>query len=105
MGMSHTHTASTQKPRPSTSPFNLVIIFIHGFTRAEIVRWVSESIRPFKVVADRGFKSLMKTGRPGYYLPTPQTVSRDVKRVFVKARQRIATMLQVCHFVYINCSL
>lgn len=37
----------------------------------------------------------MKTGRPGYYIPSPETVSRDVKRVFVKARQRIAAMLQV----------
>jgi hypothetical protein len=36
----------------------------------------------------------MKTGRPEYYIPSPTTVSRDVKHVFVKARCRIAQMLQ-----------
>jgi hypothetical protein len=38
----------------------------------------------------------MKTGRPGYRLPSPQTVSRDVKSVFLKVRKRIAKTLQVC---------
>ncbi|KJA13834.1 hypothetical protein HYPSUDRAFT_124166, partial [Hypholoma sublateritium FD-334 SS-4] len=41
-----------------------------------------------------GFVSLMKTGRPGYYIPSLQTVSRDVKWVFVKSCQRIAKMLR-----------
>jgi hypothetical protein len=63
--------------------------------RAEIVCWVAESKRPFKVVSDRGFQSLMKTRRPGYYTPSPVTVSRDVKKVFANARKRIAKMLQV----------
>ncbi|KAA1478817.1 hypothetical protein DENSPDRAFT_788475 [Dentipellis sp. KUC8613] len=62
-------------------------------TKAEIVRWVSESLRPFSIVADRGFNSLMKTGRPGYYIPSPSTVSRDVKLVFARARNRIAKLL------------
>lgn len=52
-------------------------------------------MRPFSVVKDRGFQTLMKTGRPGYYIPSPATVSRDVKKVFIKCRQRIAKMLQV----------
>lgn len=62
------------------------------------MRWVCESMRPFQIVSDRGFQSLMKTGRPEYYIPSPTTVSRDVKQVFVKARQRMARMLQVCLF-------
>jgi hypothetical protein len=64
--------------------------------RAEIVCWVAKSKRPFQIVADRGFQSLMKTGRPEYYIPSPTTVSRDVKKVFVNVRQRMAKMLQVC---------
>jgi hypothetical protein len=64
-------------------------------TKAEIVRWVAESMRPFSMVADRGFLSLMKTGRPGMYIPSPSTVSRDVKQVFARSRKRIAKMLQV----------
>ena len=51
-------------------------------------------MRPFKIVEDRGFRKLMKTGRPACYIPSKITVSRDVKNVFVKCRQRIATMLQ-----------
>jgi len=65
------------------------------------VRWVSESMRPLKIVADRGFQSLMKTGQPGYY---SSTVSRDVKLVFARARSCIAKLLLVFialnHFAY-----
>ena len=68
-------------------------------TRAEvrvgIVRWVAENMRPFLIVKDRLLLSLLKTGRPDYHVPSPQTVSRDVKNVFVHCRQRIAKMLQV----------
>lgn len=55
---------------------------------------MAESKRPFKIVSDRGFQSLMKTGRPEYYIPSPTTVSRDVKQVFVNVRKRMAKMLQ-----------
>ncbi|TFK61241.1 hypothetical protein BDN72DRAFT_732656, partial [Pluteus cervinus] len=41
-----------------------------------------------------GFKRLMKTGRPAYYLPSASTVSRDVKRIFTRTQGRIAKMLQ-----------
>lgn len=64
-------------------------------SRAEIVRWVSESVRPFKIVEDRGFLSLMKTGRPDYYIPSASTVSRNVKLAFGRTRERIAKMLNV----------
>lgn len=63
-------------------------------SRAEIVRWVVENKRPFNIVNDRGFRNLMKTGRPEYHIPSPNTVSRDVKKVFVNARRRIANMLR-----------
>ncbi|KAI0079329.1 hypothetical protein K474DRAFT_1568550, partial [Panus rudis PR-1116 ss-1] len=67
--------------------------FTRTETRAEIVRWVAENKRPFDVVKDRGFLRLMKTGRPEYWIPSPTTVSRDVKNVFVNVRRRIAKML------------
>ena len=51
-------------------------------------------MRPFSIVQDRGFLKLMKTGRPDIYIPMPETVSRDVKTVFVQCRQRISKMLQ-----------
>ena len=64
-------------------------------TRVEIAKWVAESLRPFRIVADPGFKTLMKTGRPGYHLPSPSTVARDVKDIFKKTRSRVAKILQV----------
>jgi hypothetical protein len=36
---------------------------------------VAESKRPFKIVEDRGFQSLMKTGRPECHIPCATTVS------------------------------
>ncbi|KAG2088933.1 uncharacterized protein F5147DRAFT_587403, partial [Suillus discolor] len=54
----------------------------------------SHHLRPFTIVKDRGFQSLMKTGRPEYYIPSPSTVSHDVQLVFARTRQRIAKMLQ-----------
>jgi hypothetical protein len=65
------------------------------YDRAELIRWVSENSRPFDIVKDRGFQCLMKTGRPGYYIPSPSTLSRDVRLVFARTRQRIAKMLCV----------
>ncbi len=62
---------------------------------AESVRWCAESLRPFNLFADRGFKSLMKTGRPQHYIPHPTTVSRDTKTVFARTRNRIAKYLRV----------
>jgi hypothetical protein len=73
--------------------FNLQVF--HVRTSAEIVRWVAESKRPFKIVKDHGFQSLMKTGRPAYHIPSPETVSRDVQNVFVQVRKRIEKMIQV----------
>ena len=63
-------------------------------SRAEIVWWVAESKRPFYIVSNHGFQSLMKTGRPECYILSPATVSLDVKKVFANMRRHIAKMLQ-----------
>ena len=39
----------------------------------------------------------MKTGRPDCYIPSAETLSRDVKNVFVRVRGRIAKALQEYH--------
>lgn len=59
-------------------------------------------MRPFSIVDDPGFNVLMKTGRPGHYIPTRHTVARDVKDVFQKTRKKIAKMLQVSLSVWIS---
>lgn len=70
-------------------------IFYILLDRARIVRWVSESARPFDIVQDHGFLRLMKAGRPEFYIPSPSTVARDVRIVFARARQQIAKLLGV----------
>lgn len=70
-------------------------LLISEQARAEIVKWVAKSLRPFSIVKDDGFLVLMKTGRPGYYVPSPLTVSRDIKMVFARTRVRIVQLLRV----------
>ena len=67
--------------------------------RVEIVKWVAESMRPLSIVEDKGFKTLMKTGRPNYKLPKRMTVARDVNQVFKKTKKRMKKLLQVSWFV------
>jgi len=52
-------------------------------------------MRPLSTVEDDGFKTLMKMGRPEYYIPLRHTVARDIKHVFKQTRMQIAKMLQV----------
>ncbi|TFK57897.1 hypothetical protein BDN72DRAFT_742281, partial [Pluteus cervinus] len=78
----------TGKPVYSTQPLTKTQ------TKTETVRWICEDFRPMAIVKDRGFNKLMKSGRPAQYVPSPSTVSRDVKQVFVKTRARIARKLQ-----------
>ena len=47
------------------------------------------------VVKDREFLHLMKAGRPGTSIPTPATVSHDVKISFAKSHERIDSILKV----------
>ncbi|KAL6298217.1 hypothetical protein BKA93DRAFT_820487 [Sparassis latifolia] len=68
-------------------------------TRAEIVHWVSESLRPFTIIEDRAYQSLMKTGRPEYWIPSRWTVARDVHKVFVRCRACVAKMLQIIFWI------
>ncbi|KAF9228349.1 hypothetical protein BS17DRAFT_793103 [Gyrodon lividus] len=63
-------------------------------TKAEIVKWVCESLQPFVIISDRGFQSLMKTRCPEYYIPSVSTVSHVVRLVFARTQVRVAKMLK-----------
>jgi hypothetical protein len=54
-------------------------------------------MRPFEIVNDRAFKSLMKAGHPNLAIPSSTTLARDVHRVYEHAKARMATFLQVSH--------
>jgi len=70
---------------------------LNQVNRIEIAKWIAKGQRPFSIVEDDGFKSLMKTGCPDYYIPSQYTVARDVKPIFKKTRKRVAKMLQVIY--------
>lgn len=66
-------------------------------------RWVAESARPFRIVRDRCYRWLQKEGRPNHYVPSKETVARDVKRLYAKTKEKLATELQVSTKIkYIN---
>ncbi|KAE9402042.1 hypothetical protein BT96DRAFT_816998, partial [Gymnopus androsaceus JB14] len=57
-------------------------------------RWVAESARPFRMVRDRCYRWLQKEGRPNHYVPSKETVARDVKKLFLKTKEKLAEELQ-----------
>lgn len=73
---------------PTTPPTNLEVHVNH-------VKWMAESHRAFAIVDDKGYHRNMKSGRPHQYIPTADTVSRDVRYVFIRAREKIARLLNV----------
>ena len=92
----HLFTSPTHENRVQVCPSCCCICLSEtDDNRAEIVRWVCENTRPFSIVSDPGFHTLMKTGRPEYYIPSPSTVSRDVRLVFLRTQNRIGKMLNV----------
>jgi len=94
-GKFHTHTNNTVKLKQSMCFYSLTHTIDQSCDRAKIVQWVAESVWPFEIVMDWGFQSLMKTGCPAYYIPSPSTVSCDVQMVFSQTQKSIAKMLWV----------
>ena len=64
-------------------------------TKAAFVRWVCESLHSFDIISNMYFLVLMKTGWPGFYIPSPSTVSCDFQLVFAHTWDRIAKLLNV----------
>ena len=87
-----TVTASTPQPRlgelPTLYPSHQTLTTLPS---TEIICWITESKWPFQIVNDCGFQLLMKTGQPGYHIPSAETISCDVKGVYVQVQQCIAS--------------
>jgi hypothetical protein len=52
-------------------------------------------MRPFSIVKDDGFRTLMRTGQPNHYIPKRHTVAQDARYIFKKTKKHIAKILQV----------
>jgi len=53
------------------------------------------AFRSWFLWGSRPFRSLMKTGRPEYHIPSLETASCDARKVFINVHKCIAKMLQV----------
>ena len=98
----HEKTSSSRSCSPGRSWLTLKekkvkLCLATGSTRAPSLgwNWVMESLCPFQIIKDPGFEMLMKTWRPGYYIPSASMVAHDVNTVFLKTRECITQMLQV----------
>ncbi|KAF8718330.1 hypothetical protein AX14_011894 [Amanita brunnescens Koide BX004] len=80
--------ASTEKITHSTTPASTLEVHINH------VGWMCKSKRPFVIAKDRGYHQNMKTGRPHQYIPSPETISQDVRVVFVEARKHMSRLLK-----------
>ncbi|KAH9957491.1 hypothetical protein BC827DRAFT_1137886 [Russula dissimulans] len=67
---------------------------VASFPLAHIAQWCAKSNWPMNIVRDHQFKVLMKTGRPGTMIPSPMTVSCNIKIVFERCRERINKILK-----------
>ncbi|KAF8239967.1 hypothetical protein L208DRAFT_1062766, partial [Tricholoma matsutake] len=87
---------STQPKTCNTSIFaafthqgqRLVKISHHTHTKAE------SHNRPLRIVKDPQFEILMRAGRPTTYIPSPFTISQDIKTVFESSCQCIDKILK-----------
>ncbi|KAJ3969827.1 hypothetical protein EV361DRAFT_1034799 [Lentinula raphanica] len=63
--------------------------------RVVTARWAAESMRPFRIVSDRCYQWLQKEGRPNHYVPSKETVGRDVKILYAASKEHLAEEFQV----------
>ncbi|KAG6825117.1 hypothetical protein H0H92_004643 [Tricholoma furcatifolium] len=63
-------------------------------TRARIALWCSENNHPMKIVTDRQLATLMKAGHPGMTIPSPATISRNIKTAFEASHLQIDKLLR-----------
>jgi hypothetical protein len=77
--------------------------FAHGSTynKAEfrylITLWVSQCHRPFAIMADPPLQRMLRMLYAKVDIPSPSTVSRDVKEAFEIAKKHVGLALQVRH--------
>ena len=67
----------------------------HGIYSATCVRWICESQRPMAILKDPAFLKLMKTGRPGAWIPSLSTITRALEKTYEQAKAKIMMKLQV----------
>lgn len=87
----------------SGTPSGIMDSFMQGSTynqahfRFLVARWVAVSHRPYSIVKDPGLVEMIKMLNDKARLPSPATISKDVREVFAKSKTTVSTVLKVCH--------
>jgi hypothetical protein len=71
----------------------LLYIIYSSNSSTRIVKWVTKNNRLANIVKDRELRELLTAGRPHIKLPSPDTMSHDIKASFNMCRECIATLL------------
>ena len=69
--------------------------------RAHIARWCAEISHPHRIIKDHQFDILIKAGYPGTSLPSPMTVSHNIRATFECCYEHIDTILKVSLWICI----
>lgn len=70
--------------------------------RALIAARCAVSQRPFNIVKDPYYVEEVKLLRPGTTLPSPKTISLDVRKVYERGANHVKTYFQVCPLSFIS---
>ena len=63
--------------------------------RALLSLWFASGSRPYALVEDVGFRDILYMLNPSVVIPSPHTISRDVKEIYWFARQNLAAFFKV----------
>jgi hypothetical protein len=68
--------------------------------RIKLALWAVQCHRPFAIIADPEFIEILTDLNNKIIVPSPSTLSRDVKEIFSMSRLKVASILQVCFSLY-----
>lgn len=74
--------------------------FAHGSTytkpsfRYLVAKWIFRNHRPFSIIQDQELMQMLRMLYAKVEVPSPNTVSRDVREVFALSRKQVAKILQ-----------
>ena len=67
-----------------------------------ITLWVSQCHRPFSIITNPPLQRMLRMLYAKVDIPSPSTVSRDVKEAFKIAKRHVGTVLQARNNIALN---
>ena len=103
------HVRDCEPVTASPASIQMMAKFVGGYTREalrwSIIKWVAGHNRPYSIVEDEAFISLIHMLNPRANIPTANTVSLDLKLVHTLMTARLIDHLKVSSLDFIAHSL